>query len=115
MTVPQFESAHIQKRAHMHANDGNPPSHSPTSPQPSPSSPGPPPQYEKTNTQSSVQLIEEEPCSLFVHATRSVENAVLSLLGPLSVFCLDPAAPAALSTIFNGVCAHKEMTMPPVI
>lgn len=82
---------------------------------PAPPPPAPPPQYEKTNTQSSVRLIEEEPCSLFVHATRSVENAALSLLGPLSVFCLDPAAPSALSTIFNAVCAHKEMTMPPVI
>lgn len=43
---------------------------------------------------------------------QSWQNGFLSLLCPLSVFSF---APISAVDHFNGVCAHKEMTMPPII
>lgn len=52
--------------------------------------------------------------AMFSVCTRhqSQQNGFLSLLGPLSVFSF---APISAVDRFIGVCAHKEMTMPPII
>lgn len=99
MTLPQFDSEHIQKHTSMHQR-----------------CPPPPPikqhTHTYTHTRPSVRLLEEEPCSPFVHASSSSRMAFFL---SSSLYLSFLSAPSALSAIFNGVCAHKEATMPPII
>lgn len=46
---------------------------------------------------------------------QSKQNGFHSLLSPLSVLSPPPPPPSVPATIFNGVCARKEMTMPPIM